>query len=213
MIEGEFGGSINDRYHKPVTYDLYWELDAAITRDDVDGMADAIDRQLPNDTTEAISNALEARLFMFEQAGELELLRCGVVEANAVEEALALVYGSERRSKGLFYDSFVANEASDEYAKLSNDNLFRENLSERDEDVLLVTKHLKRMTRSQFRTKTEVYKDMKDLSDLIADNLVANTFLLAKSGLNEQTKSGVEDMIGFCIDVINRKIEDYFPDE
>lgn len=213
MIEGEFGDSIKDRYHKPVTYSLYWELDAAISQDDVDGMADAIDRQLPNDTTEAISNALVAREFMFEQAGELEILRCDILEASTTEEALALLYGSGQQSWNLFYDSFVATEVSDEYVKLSNDNLFRENLSERDQDVLLMTQYLKRMTRGDFRTKAEVYNDMMRLSDLVTDNIMANAILLTKSGLDDHLKGSIEDMIGFCIDVINRKIEDYFPNE
>lgn len=195
-----------------VSYSLGEELNNAIQSGQVDEINVAIELQPVNDVTESLSNALRARNFLYETAQELESLKYDFITIDKKNEALVAIGKTRREVQNIFTDAFVVSEASDMYAKLEGDDLFREILADSDESVARIAQRLAGMSESDLRDAADIYKEMTEIWQLVVANLEAQAVLILQEGPSAATVAGLEEMVGHCIDVINRKVESYFPD-
>ena len=168
----------------------------------------ALDAQEVNNTTEGLSNALIVRSFLFACKEELSFLNKAVIADGTPEGILKNAWMMAKNVDTLFDDTFLAEEASSEYAKLSGDEYFRNALVVHEGKARTVdARYIARVDLRCLDEPPEIYAEMEGLSNFIRDDLLMKAQVLYDQDATTDLVAVMLQTIDFHVGIIDEKLQ------
>lgn len=210
---------------KLVIDDLNSELVEAISFGYTEAIDEALEDQMENDTTIAVSNHLKARSFMVRQKGYFVMLEAMLVDDVLQDDVTSLTQGIVDTLRNDYEATFLADQGNDKLHKLSSDEAFRDfiRIGEGDVDaedldnedfVSSITKakwHLIEMNTMDLASPEEMYEWMEYLSNDIATPIERILVDISEYGATEQNIFRLRREVMKQIDLLNSSLLEMSP--